>query len=148
LARIRLIKYRVSKVLRQVPAIVASVVLGLGVAQVGDAPRGPDRTHRAAQDNQQKTVAPAPSQTSGGRASIAQGAEGGRPYHDLRGPPRTARRWEWDHRWANQWAISGDHGGLYGGDGLVYWAPGRWYRYPGFGDKRYFMPQPEGVWGR
>ncbi len=45
--------------------------------------------------------------------------------------------------------MSGDYGGLYGGDGLVvYWAPGRWYRYPGFGDKRYFMPQPEGVWGR
>jgi hypothetical protein len=31
---------------------------------------------------------------------------------------------------------------------VVYWAPGRWYPYPGFGDKRVFMPQPEGVWGR
>lgn len=30
----------------------------------------------------------------------------------------------------------------------VYWAPGRWYPYPGFGDKRVFMPPPEGVWGR
>jgi hypothetical protein len=31
---------------------------------------------------------------------------------------------------------------------VVYWAPGRWYPYPGFGDKRVFMPPPEGVWGR
>jgi len=43
------------------------------------------------------------------------------------------------------------YGSLSADDGpgpIVYWAPGRWYPYPGFGDKRVFMPQPEGVWGR
>ena len=43
------------------------------------------------------------------------------------------------------------YGSLNGDDGggpLIYWAPGRWYPYPGFGDKRSFIPPPEGVWGR
>jgi len=43
------------------------------------------------------------------------------------------------------------YGSLTGPDNagpVVYWAPGRWYPYPGFGDKRVFMPPPEGVWGR
>jgi len=131
---------------RQLPAIIVSIFLGLGLAQVNDAPRGPDRTRPAAQDGQHNTVAPAPRQTSGGQASSAQSVEGGRPYHDLHGTPRRAAG---GRQWSRRWVMYGDDGGLYRGDGLVvYWAPGRWYPYPGFGDNRHFMPQLQGVWGR
>jgi hypothetical protein len=131
--------------LRQLPAIIVSVLLGLGLAQVDDTPRGQDKTRPAAQDVRHKAVAPAPRQTSAGQASNAQNVGGDPPYHDLRGTPRTASGRHWDYRRT----MSRDYDGFHGGDGgIVYWAPGRWYPYPGFGDKRYFMPQPEGVWGR
>ncbi|MGA9950863.1 MAG: hypothetical protein WBQ24_21650 [Xanthobacteraceae bacterium] len=101
------------------------------------------------------------SQNSGGQPATAQGADNsasspegrgvvdgrhsgyrsaayGSPYGDMYGSTYGTM----------SGSVYGSLNGDYGGGPLVYWAPGRWYPYPGFGDKRSFIPPPEGVWGR
>ena|ERR1700722_18450723 len=132
--------------LRQIPAVAASVLLGVGLAQVDDAQRGTDVGHRAIRGSPHVTIAPTPNHNSSRQGADVQSAGGARPNDDGYEMPRGGGR----RRWAHRWNIDGDYGdGPYGlGGPLVYWAPGRWYPYPGFGDKRFRTPQPEGVWSR
>jgi hypothetical protein len=131
--------------LRQIPAVAASVLLGLGLAQVDDAQRGSNTSHPAAQGSSHKTIMPTLNQSSNWQRAKTQGADGGRLNDDAHGVPRSSG----GRRWVHQWDMDGEHGGPYGfGGPLIYWAPGRWYPYPGFGDKRFWTPQPEGVWSR
>jgi hypothetical protein len=129
-------------VLRQIPAVAASVLLGLCLAQVDDARRGSNTSHPVAQGGSHKTMVPTPNQSSSWQRAKTQSADGGRLYDEV---PRGAG----GRQWAHQRNMNGEYGGPYGfGAPLVYWAPGRWYPYPGFGDKRFWTPQPEGVWSR
>jgi hypothetical protein len=125
--------------LRQVSAVAAAVFLGLGFAQGDDAQRGPDTKSPSVLGSPHK-IAPAPSSIS--HSANAQGTSGDQSVS------RNVQRRQ-AHRWATRnWADEA-YGGPYGLDApFAYWAPGRWYAYPGFGDDRYWMPHPEGVWGR
>jgi len=138
--------------LRQVPTVVATVLLGLGLAQVDDARREPDAGRLSAQSKSHKSVVEAASQNASGRSSTSQSPGSGQADNNPRAALRDARGRGREHRWGNgamYGAMYGGYSGPYGLDGpFVYWAPGRWYAYPGFGDERYWMPHPEGVWGR
>ncbi len=161
--------------LPKAPAIIASLLLGLGLSQIDSTRLGSDRTVRVAGSAHKtapkpvakpaaKTEAMARPQNSDDRqASAAQGiaptikvadhsalsspSSQGRP---ARAVPRSGFRTARDGYTPGDMSES-IYGSLTGPDvagPIVYWAPGRWYPYPGFGDKRVFMPQPEGVWGR
>jgi len=117
-------------------AAAAAVVLGLALAHIDDARDGANNGHSRGADN--SSPPPEGRGVVDGRHSGYRSAAYGSPYGDMYG--------------STYGTMSGSvYGSLNGDDGggpLIYWAPGRWYPYPGFGDKRSFIPPPEGVWGR
>jgi hypothetical protein len=141
-------------------AAAATVVLGLALAQVDDVHHGADNGPPA--DSARRTAAMARPQNSGGQPPTAQGADrSSPPSHEARsvvdGSHSDYRSAAYGSPYANMHgstygtmsaSMYGSLNGDYGGGPLIYWAPGRWYPYPGFGDKRSFIPPPEGVWGR
>jgi hypothetical protein len=141
-------------------AAAAAVVLGLALAHVDDARHGADNDRSA--DSSRRTTAMARSQNAGGQPATAQGAD-----NSASPSPEGWGVVDGRHSGYRSAAYGSPYSGMYGGtygtmsgsvygslngdDGggpLIYWAPGRWYPYPGFGDKRSFIPPPEGIWGR
>jgi hypothetical protein len=148
------------------------------LAQVDDAWHGADNSHppsgahktaaktrtsvqTSAQTTAQTTAMARP-QNSSGQAPAAQNAEhslpaarlaagGGDGQHSGYRPAAYGRPYgatEGSAYGTMSGSVYGSLNGDEGGGPLIYWAPGRWYPYPGFGDKRSFIPPPEGVWGR
>ena len=134
-------------------AVAGVVVLGLALTGINAARHVGDKAQPAVKPHQ--TAAAAQPQGSGGQPAQATDhpfPASPRPYPAQRAgamPP-------YGYPTAPDGYMPGDMSrSIYGslnpddsGGPIVYWAPGRWYPYPGFGDKRVFMPQPEGVWGR
>ena len=137
-------------------AAAAVVVLGLALAEVTNT--------RHAEDKAQPTVKPHQSVVSAPPLASGNPQTSAAPAADHFSPPlppsqqvqRAGAMPQYGYRSASDGYMPGDmsssiYGSLNPDDGpgpTVYWAPGRWYPYPGFGDKRVFMPPPEGVWGR
>jgi hypothetical protein len=145
-------------------AVAAAIVLGLGLAAINNARRGEDKAHPTVKPHQ--TAATARPQGEGGPSNM-QTADSSEPHYMAYAPQRPAggppQGERWGERPGEQSGAYADYGGgpyespppvagPYGvsvGGPYVYWAPGRWYPYPGFGDKRPLnMPPPEGVWSR
>jgi hypothetical protein len=141
-------------------AVAAIVVLGLGLTAINNARRGEDKAQPTVKPHQ--TAATAHPQGAGGLSNM-QTADSSDPHHIAPGPQRPAGGPPRGEQSGEQWGGYADYGGApyegappvggpYGvsvGGPYVYWAPGRWYPYPGFGDKRPLnMPPPEGVWSR
>jgi hypothetical protein len=146
----------------------AAVVLGLALALVDDARHGADNGHpavgarKSAAKTSAQTTALARPQNSSGQAPTAPNADRFMPRS--RQAPGVVNSQHSGYRPAAYGSPYGaTDGSAYGtmsasvygslngsevGSPLIYWAPGRWYPYPGFGDKRSFIPPPEGVWGR
>jgi hypothetical protein len=136
-------------------AVAGVIVLGLVLTGIYAARHVEDKSQATMKP---QTAASARPQGSGGQpVQVAQAAD--RPFP---ASPPSSQTWQAGpapqpgNRTAPDGYMPGDmSSSIYGsisadnGPGpTVYWAPGRWYPYPGFGDKRVFMPQPEGVWGR
>jgi hypothetical protein len=137
-------------------AAAAVIVLGLVLAGINASRHTEDKAQPTVKPHQ--TAASAHPQGSGAQpAQVAQAADRSSPAS---APPYQAQRAgampPYGYPTAPDGYMPGDMSrSIYGslnpndsGGPVVYWAPGRWYPYPGFGDKRVFMPQPEGVWGR
>jgi len=137
-------------------AVAGVIVLGLVLAGINAARHTEDKAHPTVKSHQ--TAVSAQPQGSGSQqAPVAQAADHSSPVS-----PPSPQAWragaapQYGYRTAPDGYMPGDmsrsiYGSLSADDGpgpIVYWAPGRWYPYPGFGDKRVFMPPPEGVWGR
>jgi hypothetical protein len=137
-------------------AVTGVIALGLVLAGISATRHTEDKAQPAVKPHQAATEAHP--QVSGGQpAPAAQAADhsfpASPPPHQVQ---RTAAMPPYGYPTAPDGYMPGDmsrsiYGSLNADDGpgpTVYWAPGRWYPYPGFGDKRVFMPPPEGVWGR
>jgi hypothetical protein len=137
-------------------AIAGVVVLGLALTGI-NAARHVENKSQPAVKPPQIAVSAHPQGSSGQPLQMAQAAD--RPFP---ASPPSSQAWPPGaapppgYRTAPDGYMPGDmsdsiYGSLTGPDTagpVVYWAPGRWYPYPGFGDKRVFMPPPQGVWGR
>jgi hypothetical protein len=128
-------------------AAAAVVGLGLTLAQVNDAGRAPRGASSA--DNSYGPVAQAAHPNVADQSPNAQSADDG---HGRQSAHRSAGQPDYgDYGYAGYGygGYDSDTYGPYATDAqLPSWVQGRWYRFPGFGDKRTLMPQPEGVWGR
>jgi hypothetical protein len=137
-------------------AVAGVVVLGLVLTGINAARHVEDKSQPTVKPHQ--TAASAHPQGSGGQPALfAQAADHSAPASPRPYPAqRSGVTPQYGYRTLPDGYMPGDmsdsiYGSLTGPDTagpVVYWAPGRWYPYPGFGDKRVFMPQPEGVWGR
>jgi hypothetical protein len=137
-------------------AAAAVIVLGLALAEVTNTRHAEDKAQPTVKPHQ-SAVSAYPQGSGNQQAPAAQAAD---HFSPALSPAHQAQRAgampQYGYRTAPDGYMPGDmSGSIYGSlsadDGpgpTVYWAPGRWYPYPGFGDKRVFMPPPEGVWGR
>lgn len=140
-------------------AVAGVIVLGLVLAGINATRNTEDKAHPTVKPHQIAASAhPQVSQGSGGQqAPAAQVADHSSPaLPQSHQAQRAGVMPRYGYPTATDGYMPGDmsrsiYGSLSANDGpgpTVYWAPGRWYPYPGFGDKRVFMPPPEGVWGR
>jgi hypothetical protein len=151
-------------------AVGTIIVLGLALVGINNARREEDKSSPTVKPH--PTAASMQPQGSGGQAGM-QTAENGEPRYIAHEPQQSMQQPMRGPPPGEQWSANGDSsgrpygagpydgapyagdpnaGGPYGvsvGGPYVYWAPGRWYPYPGFGDKRPLnMPPPPGVWSR
>ena len=136
-------------------AVAGVVVLGLALTGINAARHVEDKSQLTVKQPHQTAVTQ-PQESGGQPAQVAQAADhpfpaSPRPYPAQRagamppyGYPTAPGYMPGDMSRSTYGSLNPDDSG----GPIVYWAPGRWYPYPGFGDKRVFMPQPEGVWGR
>jgi hypothetical protein len=119
-------------------AAAAAVVLGLALAHVDNARHSGGQPATVPGADNSASPSPEGRGVVDGRHPGYRSAAYGSPYGDRYGGTYGTM----------SGSVYGSLNGDYGGGPLIYWAPGRWYPYPGFGDNRSFIPPPEGVWGR
>src|SRR5579885_1251523 len=124
--------------LRQIPAFTAALVLGLGLAQVGDSGHVPTPMQPALRGSLHKLAARTPSLSSAS------------PSSNISKSPHAAHRQRASRHETQGWHIA--QSALPGADDIspyvfapfAYW-PGRWYPAPGFGDNRSWPSYADGV---